>query len=671
MSRSSHIPTTLPFYDSVEKRDEARTGYFEPRHCPRNQLLPFLIQRPHVADDWVNDIFLVNKDGNETNIADWFKDSIELITGGYTNGPGTLQAYDTMTIAADNIHLTSIIKTTTGAGDAGMETATAFAVTEGKRLYLEIDLTLNSGVAPKVVITEQGDETVVLSNEVLLVNGVNNIVFTITGTNASAALVFYNESADASNYSCSADPQTEILSFTRTNRPTVHEFTDVDYIQYNGEALNNSRSLIRTRSWTNNFYDTFTTLDTAITSAIELAATGQGWLPDAGAAGDMELIDAAEYTIYVPNVVINSGQAPQIRLVSSPWYITDFHTLAAGDNIIDVTLERTGGTGLTVYDGYLNVLNNEPANWSCGPVEVRKKSHGALPKGEFYLKITDGTNIWYSEWFCIQDIYTNLASEFETNSGYETLETDGMRIISAINTASNGFAWTDGFSVVTGEVITIIFFATLNSGAAPLILIDDPGGEGIVSNFVTVTEGINVVELTCTQAINDTAALRFSNTAAANFSTSEIWVKRQYDSRFVKLAFTNATDLRGKRSDDQTILYQNSFAQNLWLKTRLNTPETAPLEVGDEKDGLFIAEKVVSQQIYRIIDYINRSLFEALIRLPQHSTITITDEAGHEYTPNIGNIRVSIEWDTFDTGTVIIAFNDGSFVWTENADDIT
>ena len=668
MSRIRHIPTTLPFYDSTEKRDEARTGYFEPRHCPRNQLIPFQIQRAHAANTWIQDIWLVDRDGNETDIGDYFRNSIEIITGGYTNGPGTLQAYDTMTINSDNIHLTSIVKTTTGAGDAGMETTTAFAVTEGERFYLEIDLTLNSGTAPKVVITEQGDETVVLSNEVLLVSGLNYIIFTITDDNAAAALVFYNASAAASNYSCNADPQTEILTLTRSNRPVVHEFTSVDYIQYNGGALNTSRSLLRTRSWSNTGYDTFTTSDTAITSAIELAATGIGYLP-LPANGDMEIVDAAEYTIYVPDVTINSGQAPQIKLISSPWYDTGWQTIAAGDNKFDVTMGRTAGTGLTVYDGYISVLNNAPANWSCGPIEVCRRPNGGLPKGTYSLKLSDGTNTWYSEWFCIEDVYENEISVINVSgSSYETLATSGPKIISAINSAGTGQVLSDSIgSVKNGEEIIVITFLTLNSGELPSVRL---WGTDVISNIESFAEGVNAITLTATQA-SDSVKILVKSDNASNFSTSEIWVRRQYDSRFIKIEFSNTTDLRGERSDNETILYQNSFSQQCWLKTILNTPSQKRVDVGDEKDGVFISEKISTQYLYRIVDYINRSLFEALIKLPQHDTITITDEAGNEYSPNVGNINVSIEWDTFDTGTLIIEFNDGSFVWTENLTNLT
>jgi len=614
----------------------------------------------HDADQDVKEIALVDCDGNETDISQYFNDSIELLTGGYTNGVGPLQAMDTLTVNTNQRDITSAIKTTTGAGSAGFDSATDISITEDERCYLKIDLTLNSGVAPSVRLVDAGDYTVARSNTILLTNGVNHIILTVTDTDASASLLFFNNTADQANYSAE-------VNLVRTNRPTVYEFTDVDYIQYNGKSLTNPFSTIISRAWVNIDYDTLTSADTAITSGIKAAGNAEAGLNNTNP--DMEIISGRSYKVYVPNVVINSGQAPRFGLHNGSIYISPIVSTSAGDNELTLTATETTRTGM------IRVSNSDAADWECGPVEVIDTTlNSLLPKGTHYLRVSDGVNEWYSEWFEIRDIYENLVTSMGDNVGYETLETDGTRVTSAINTAGNGVIYSeannDDFDIENDEVITVILFLTLNSGALPGISLTTNDTTSVISNAPTLAEGINVVTLTATQAAEQ-ARIRIFNSANSNFSTSEIWVKRQYASDFVKLQFTNATDLRGKRSDDQTILYQNSFEQECWLNTILNTPESNPLEVGDEKDGLFIAEKVVSQQIYRIIDYVNRSLFEGLLRLPQHDDITIIDEVGNQYTPNIGNIRISIEWTTFDTGTLVIAFNDGSFVWTENSDDIT
>ncbi|KKL62024.1 hypothetical protein LCGC14_2189390, partial [marine sediment metagenome] len=312
------------------------------------------------------------------------------------------------------------------------------------------------------------------------------------------------------------------------------------------------------------------------------------------------------------------------------------------------------------------------ADYSDIFVETYRSDTGdLLPKGTYYLKLTDGTNKWYSEWFNIQDVYENILSLW-SNQSYETFISSGAKIISAIETGSNGrvnSSTIDNFAVANDEEIIVIFFLTLNSGQVPSVNLLNADGLAVISNTVAATEGINEITLTVTKAA--TARMRLINTSASDYSTSEVWVQRKYSPRFVKLQFTNDKDLHGKRGDDQTILYQKGFTQECWLQTILNTPGSNRVDVGQEKDGVFIAEKIITQYKYRIIDYLNRSLFEGLIRLPQHKTITIIDEVGNEYTPDIGNVLVSAEWGTFDTGDVLIEWNDGSFVWVDNAEDIT
>jgi hypothetical protein len=131
--------------------------------------------------------------------------------------------------------------------------------------------------------------------------------------------------------------------------------------------------------------------------------------------------------------------------------------------------------------------------------------------------------------------------------------------------------------------------------------------------------------------------------------------------RFMKLNFSNSKNLGN-------ICYEDGFSQTVWLEAILNNPSHEIVNIGEEKDGIFIAEKITTKFIYSIIAYITRSLYNCLARLPQHDTITITDEVGNTYTPSVGNIIVSPgEWSYFDVCRLTINFNDGeqsSFSWT-------
>ena len=130
--------------------------------------------------------------------------------------------------------------------------------------------------------------------------------------------------------------------------------------------------------------------------------------------------------------------------------------------------------------------------------------------------------------------------------------------------------------------------------------------------------------------------------------------------KFMKINFSNTYNLGDIR-------YEGSFIQMVWLETILNNPTHEMVNTGEEKNGVFIAEKIVSKYIYTIIAYVSRGLYRCLVRLPQHDTITITDEVGNTYTPAAGNIIVEpAEWNHYDVAKLVIRFNDNentNFDW--------
>jgi hypothetical protein len=139
-----------------------------------------------------------------------------------------------------------------------------------------------------------------------------------------------------------------------------------------------------------------------------------------------------------------------------------------------------------------------------------------------------------------------------------------------------------------------------------------------------------------------------------------VWNMTNPLTRFCKIHFGNTYNLGDIR-------YENSFVQTAWLETVMNNPSHEMVNTGEEKNGLFIPEKIVSKYIYTIIAYVPRGLYRCLMRLPQHDSITITDEVGNTYTPSPGNVTVEApEWSYFDLCKLVIKFNDGentSFEW--------
>lgn len=135
-----------------------------------------------------------------------------------------------------------------------------------------------------------------------------------------------------------------------------------------------------------------------------------------------------------------------------------------------------------------------------------------------------------------------------------------------------------------------------------------------------------------------------------------------------KLAFSNTNDLGN-------ILYATGgFEQSVYLNTQFTPPSSEIVEVGEEKDGEFITEKLVTKYEYKLIAYVNRALHHCLVRLPQHDYIIITDEVGNTYTPAVGNISVTSEPVAFELMRVTLQFNDGAdtaFAWTYDMSNIT
>lgn len=422
-------------------------------------------------------------------------------------------------------------------------------------------------------------------------------------------------------------------------------------------------------------FETFTHTGLNISSAINASGT-------ADAATDVLFsLNRGEQIRIKGTLTINSGVAPKV-IIYSPGATA---TLAVGAN--DIIL-----TSLRATSSFLVALNvSAAANFSFTGVTITKISNTynitdyfptlpqpytptdasldpylkyngdtlnwLLPLGVYYVKISGDDYVYYSDYIRVDNLYGNLITGW-ANYSYETFSTSGTIILSAIETGSSGTARSStSFDLIKGESIKIIFFHTQTSGALPKVYLWRSPAE--YGDFETAAAGLN--EMTLTAQVSGEHYIRFLNSAASNFSTSEVVVIRSYTPNFLKINFRN-TDNFGD------LLYEESQKQTVWLEAVLNNPTHEMVNVGDEKDGIFIAEKITSKYIHSIIAYISRSLYNCLVRLPQHDSITITDEVGNDYTPAAGNVTVDpIDWSTYETGRLVIRFNNGSyssFSWT-------
>jgi hypothetical protein len=278
----------------------------------------------------------------------------------------------------------------------------------------------------------------------------------------------------------------------------------------------------------------------------------------------------------------------------------------------------------------------------------------------WYLKITapvdagNGNAVYYSDYIMVDNIYPNLITGFTDASpnsvGHSLVYFSAS---GAANTYSNTF------SVRQGEVLTLRF-NFIGDGETPVISLRR-GTTVIGTDTPTISAGLNVITITSNVATS-LAIIRLDNTTTADWLMTDVFLIRSYSPKFCKIKFTNTNNVGN-------LLYADSFFQEVWLESILNNPSHEIAETGEEKDGVFIPEKIVSKYIYSIIAYVSRAMYSCLSRLRQHDTITITDECGEEYTPGEGNITVDQpEWTYYDTAKVTIRFNndsDSQYVWTK------
>ena len=209
---------------------------------------------------------------------------------------------------------------------------------------------------------------------------------------------------------------------------------------------------------------------------------------------------------------------------------------------------------------------------------------------------------------------------------------------------------------------------TLNSGEAPIIKLYSDNSASIVSNEATLTDGLNEIDLVSTTT--DDVIILISNTTDTNFATSTIFILRTYSEDYIKIKFTNGKDLPSP-VNEPTILYQDSFFDEVWFKRTLKLPEHETTRIGTEKDGIFISEKIVSVYKYKLIDWIGPNLYRALHRLPLHDDVTITDTVGNDYDVGHDTLVDIVDWTYYDIGKLTIRFNDGASVFEGNAANIT
>ena len=421
-----------------------------------------------------------------------------------------------------------------------------------------------------------------------------------------------------------------------------------------------------------NPYGTFTTVGTAITSAIAAA------LSEAESGQTFTVLEGEQWAVLIPGLTLNSGVAPSVYLAQGAGFseASNKLTAIAGDNVIVLSVHTSKLVRLVIE-------NSAAGNWSCDDIQVRKVKAAtgagtlglymhcidlsvlALDKTCKYAKIyndvadptliktfnldifdpcengvyvrylnkngvysywmfpgtksttRDGSkignvinsfsdmatansrnkNIGYRDSFeritviypAVPIAYRRKLIELFTspavylwqgqetpdenlltswgNNAYETFVSNGTVIISAIETGTNGKAYSlPIFNVTQGEKIIVIFNLTLIGGALPSLTLLDTGLYTTVSDTITATAGFNAITLTVT--ITATARLRIRNLASSNFSTGKIIVKRaETETDWILLESVegshNILEKKGSDNFECTLVMPEHYTQKL------------------------------------------------------------------------------------------------------------
>jgi len=303
--------------------------------------------------------------------------------------------------------------------------------------------------------------------------------------------------------------------------------------------------------------------------------------------------------------------------------------------------------------------------------------------GVYYIEATDATRTWYSEWIDVRNIQPTVLTSWTATgfAGFTVMTTgshEDVGIFEANASAPTGTALSNSFAVRTGEM----FYLSTNYSilTAPVGLTFDivSAGGTAIANQISIATSSTVQTNTFIVRATDSAAQLKMEISTGRYS-SKILSLRRYagDGSYVFSRFTNSKDIQGTTTlayeltpERESILYSSGFEQQIYMETYLNNPQHEPVEIGEEKNGVFIAEKIVDKYVYNVVSYASRATFNAMRILPLHDNIQIFDEIGNRYRPDQGNVRVGVEWNTFDTHTLRIEFNEDNPVWTNNADNI-
>jgi len=454
-------------------------------------------------------------------------------------------------------------------------------------------------------------------------------------TGTTARFIVYNATT-GTIYSKTITTGSHSFSFTPASSYTYYVYaSNADHvISYEAEvSIKTTRSgsnLIT--SWSNNNFNTFTSDDSSITSAVATDTTYRY-----AVSNGIALTGGTTYRFDV-DLTVKSGGSLQVIQV-----INDVET--------DISTKFAGLT--STYSDYITYAGGNFSDY--------------ITSGRCYFKI----NNKYSEDVDIMDLNmlddtvgANFVKSW-ANNNFNTFTSSAGNITSAISTDTvYRFATSNAIAMKAGIKHRWDISLTVNSGtnarffiynATTGIILSKTIGTGSYSYTVTPTSSRNYY----IYATNADSIINFSATVALYRLTQDIEFSASED--YLKIMVTSDVDFGGT-------YYKGDFTQILWKTGTVERGQLGAIEViGDERNGVIVKEKITTATKYNVKLKVTESEYTAMIEaLP--GSWTITDTAGKIYTCN--NLEISDpEWYN-GNGIVTLTFTDNISIYAQNNDDL-
>ena len=537
------INTTLPVYDALRKQtyERVKKSHLDkkvPTLTPRHRLPSMLWNAESDDPGELKDIEIIDCDG----------DNIYELAFDAANG-----TYDTFTETGSSVACVN------AAGGAYGVLGGDYDYTAYDILDIEIYLTYTSGEYPYIAMYNGGGAR--QGNYYTLRAGANRVFL---GYDISQAVHLRVVNTDAANFTIRLDSvkKSAISHFKLENDMLTMLGWASDLGAYDTATTdNNLRNAILVKTTaagaaSYKFYDSMSTSGVSIGDKVYIYAyvvKTSGTLPKMAIckytgdatrtpiSNEVQLVDGANYIVLTATAAFASGA---VQMYNATGEVVNFMVT------IFYIASSTMPSIVTDTDEYFQ-YNGE----TLGEL---------LPFGDYYLKMTSAVDfVYFSDWLRVLCIYPNLITGF-TNFNYNTFAATETEITSAIETVSAGSAYCDITKALTnGEEVMVIFYLNVNSGQLPTVRIY---GSATIDSQAAVA-GLNVITLT-SDANYDNFRFWITNSAAANFYTSEILVLSSYSEEYLTLNFSNTCDLGDILA---------GFEQTLWLESETLEP-SFPME---------------------------------------------------------------------------------------------